>query len=98
MLKSNSTLLNPMKTSHCELEAQRRAALAEIERSGQDHGYGYKWLARVEEAIASRSEGHILWLLRVAERRAQDGEPEVEYFLARAAEVGRLAGKQEKSN
>lgn len=92
MLKSNSTLLNPMKTSHCELESQRRAALAEIERSGKNHGYGHKWLARVEEAIARRSDGHIRWLLRVAERRLLSGEPEVDYFLARAAEVSRLKG------
>ena len=94
MLKSNSTLLNPMKTSHCELEAQRRAALAEIERSGQNHGHGHKWLARVEEAIARRSEGHVLWLLRVAERRLLSGEPEVDYFLARAAEVERKRNNQ----
>lgn len=94
MLKSNSTLLNPMKTTHCELEAQRRAALAEIERSGQNHGYGHKWLARVEEAIARRSEGHIRWLLRVAERRLLSGEPEVDYFLARAAEVERKRNNQ----
>ncbi|MBP6824648.1 MAG: hypothetical protein KA368_24090 [Acidobacteria bacterium] len=83
-----------MKTNHCELEAQRRAALAEIERSGQNHGYGHKWLARVEEAIARRSEGHILWLLRVAERRLLSGEPEVDYFLARAAEVERKRNNQ----
>ncbi len=94
MLRSNSRLLNPMKTNHCELEAQRRAALAEIERSGQNHGYGHKWLARVEEAIARRSEGHILWLLRVAERRLLSGEPEVDYFLARAAEVERKRNNQ----
>jgi len=92
MLRSNSRLLNPMKTNHCELESQRRAALAEIERSGKNHGYGHKWLARVEEAIARRSDGHIRWLLRVAERRLLSGEPEVDYFLARAAEVSRLKG------
>lgn len=94
MLRSNSTLLNPMKTSHCELEAQRRAALAEIERSGKNHGYGHKWLARVEEAIARRSDGHIRWLLRVAERRLQNGEPEVDYFRERAAEVERKRNNQ----
>jgi len=88
MLKRNARLLNPRKTTHCNLELDRQAALAAIAR--YNDAPARRWLARVEEAIARRAAGHLAYLLAVAEARRKNGHAGAEYFEQRAAEVAAL--------
>lgn len=87
ILKANATLLNPAKTSHRELEQQRRAALTELERYGTDDRHGKLWFAKVEEAIRRRAAGHVEWLLRIAALFQEDDDPLAERYYKRALEV-----------